>query len=38
MDTGWFAAMLTLPGLVSYPSTRREPAATPSAAMPSVSG
>ena len=35
MDTGWFASMLTLPGLVSYPSTGREPVA---AAVPSVSG
>jgi peptidoglycan/xylan/chitin deacetylase (PgdA/CDA1 family) len=35
MDTGWFAAMLTLPGLVSYPTTGREPA---TAALPLVSG
>ncbi|HEV2622907.1 MAG TPA: polysaccharide deacetylase family protein [Frateuria sp.] len=35
MDTGWFAAMLTLPELVSYPSTQRGSASSGApAAMP----
>lgn len=39
MDTGWFAAMLTVPELVSYPSTHRQALSTDApAAVPSISG